>query len=226
MHWAAAWGFRILGADAQNAVPALIQIVEQHISEDSQAAACLALTGMGPEAARTAIPLLLRDAASTNAEVRFSAVHALSFAQIEPSQVVPALVKSLSDPFIWVRERAARGLGNFGTNAHEAVPALMLLLIDPNWGVRCDATNALKKIDPETVPNAAVVPALIKLLSDTNIFVRRRAARRLGDFGPNAQQAVPALVGMLNDQDEFARDAGTNALKAIDPEAAAKAGVK
>jgi len=45
-------------------------------------------------------------------------------------------------------------------------------------------------------------------------------------FGPDARIAVPALVELLNDPDLEVRGRATNALKAIDPEAAAKAGVK
>jgi HEAT repeat protein len=63
-------------------------------------------------------------------------------------------------------------------------------------------------------------------LSDTNFTVRVGAARGLGRFGADAHQAVPALVGLLSDANPFVRDAVSNALKEIDPEAAAKAGVK
>jgi hypothetical protein len=52
------------------------------------------------------------------------------------------------------------------------------------------------------------------------------------DFGPDAKIAVPALVEFLNapsvnrPYDYFSSSLATNALKAIDPEAAAKAGVR
>ena len=70
------------------------------------------------------------------------------------------------------------------------------------------------------------MPALAKLLSDTNINVRYAAARGIQHFGTNAHQAVPALVLSLRDSSSGVRYAATDALKAIDPEAAAKAGVK
>jgi len=41
-----------------------------------------------------------------------------------------------------------------------------------------------------------------------------------------ASIAVPVLVKLLNDPDALVRRSAANALKAIDPEAAAKAGVK
>jgi HEAT repeat protein len=63
-------------------------------------------------------------------------------------------------------------------------------------------------------------------LSDTNHVVRTLAAQGLGWYGAEARQAVPVLVPLLNDPYRFARVAATNALKKIDPKAAAKAGVK
>jgi HEAT repeat protein len=71
-----------------------------------------------------------------------------------------------------------------------------------------------------------VVPALVKSLSDTNYSVRMLATIGLGYFGTNAQQAVPALVPMLSDPDLDIRRTAAYDLEAIDPGAAAKAGVK
>ena len=52
------------------------------------------------------------------------------------------------------------------------------------------------------------------------------AAWALAGCRTNAQPAVPALLLLLSDQKEEVRKAATNAIKAIDPEAAARAGVK
>jgi HEAT repeat protein len=71
-----------------------------------------------------------------------------------------------------------------------------------------------------------VVPALTACLSDTNVVIRRAAAEGLGRFGTNALWAVPVLVPLLREPDRNVRRAARNAFKVIDPEAAAKAGVK
>jgi hypothetical protein len=71
-----------------------------------------------------------------------------------------------------------------------------------------------------------VVPALLKALGDKNLNNRVRVAQGLGRFGTNAQQAVPALTLLLNDPDFSLRYLATNTLKAIDPAAAARAGVQ
>ena len=57
--------------------------------------------------------------------------------------------------------------------------------------------------------------------------VRTGAFMALQDFGPNAKSALPVLVEFfINAQDSSERSYAANALKAIDPEAAAKAGVR
>ena len=55
---------------------------------------------------------------------------------------------------------------------------------------------------------------------------RLMAAEALGKFGVEAKVVAPVLLQMLNDPESSVRREATNALKTIDPEAAAKAGVK
>ncbi len=65
-----------------------------------------------------------------------------------------------------------------------------------------------------------------KLLSDNDCHCRVIGALGLGRLGTNAQQAVLALPLRLNDRECVVRYDVTNALKAIDPEAAIRAGVQ
>jgi HEAT repeat protein len=85
---------------------------------------------------------------------------------------------------------------------------------------------ALLSVDAEHADRRLVVPSLVKALADTNFVIRLVAARGLGLFGTNAQPAVPVLVRLLNDRNSRVRPDATNALRKIDPEAAARAGVK
>jgi HEAT repeat protein len=146
-------GFEILGADAQQAVPALIKIYEQHNSPLLPDYASLALIAIGPEAA---IPLFVRDTGSSNLIVREGAVMALWNVYTEPRLIVPALAKLLSDTNINVRYAAARGIQHFGTNAQQAAPALVPMLSDPDTRIRRAAAIALKAIDPEAAAKAGV----------------------------------------------------------------------
>ena len=75
-------------------------------------------------------------------------------------------------------------------------------------------------------PPQQVMPVLLKALGDRNLSDRVRVAQALGRMGTNALPAVPTLVSLLNDPNFSLRCLVTNTLKAIDPEAAAKAGVR
>jgi HEAT repeat protein len=67
---------------------------------------------------------------------------------------------------------------------------------------------------------------LTNALHDPSSYVQNAAVQQLGMFGRDAKLAVPALVEFLNaSHDDVNKFNATNALKAIDPEAAAKAGV-
>ncbi len=70
------------------------------------------------------------------------------------------------------------------------------------------------------------MPALTEALRDPVLSVRANAAAGLGAFGTAAEQAVPALVEALKDRDTSMKQAAASSLRSIDPEAAARAGVK
>jgi HEAT repeats len=140
-------GFQILGADAKEAVPALIAIYEQKLSDSSQSSAVEALGAIGPEAS-AAVPALLRGAVGSNSLVRARTIDALGQIHADPETVVPTLVQSLGDADRGVRLIAMRALGNFGSNAQQAIPVLTVLLQDPDKLVSKSAEQAIKQIAP------------------------------------------------------------------------------
>jgi HEAT repeat protein len=72
-----------------------------------------------------------------------------------------------------------------------------------------------------------VIPILIGYLIDgKEQALRYGALWSLRQFGPAAKPAVPNLLKLINDVNASVRSEATNALIAIDPEAAAKAGVQ
>jgi len=154
-NYAAMKGFRVLGADARDAVPALVKILEQNISEDSQYYTAVSLGSIGPSA-KEATPGLLRIAADTKNRSRRPAAQALAKIQAEPELAVPVLIKLLQDPKPGVRLGAADSLRLFGTDAKSAVPALINTLQDVENTVRDYATNALKAIDPEAAAKVGI----------------------------------------------------------------------
>jgi HEAT repeat protein len=88
-------------------------------------------------------------------------------------------------------------------------PAWQGLLADlasPLAGTRLQAVDALGETkDP------AVVPHLLPILKDPDIFVRMSVARVLGDLG--SLDAVPALIDALEDPEAAVREASIVALK-------------
>jgi len=223
-HMRAEKGFKALEADASNAVPALIEIYEQNSDPSARRSATNVLVGIDPSA-KQAIPTLVRSATSTNSDVRAFALYTLGRMALEPELVDPVLIRGLHDPDRDVRSQAAYGLSSLafmGGDAKPAVPALIEALQDSDPGVRGGAALALGHIHSET---STVVPALIKSLHDGEVFVRAQAAAALGKFGTYGKPAVGPLVELLGETTQDARNAVSKALRAIDPEAAAKAGV-
>jgi hypothetical protein len=155
LHEEAVLGFELLGADAQQAVPALIRLYEQDISPESQEAICRALDAIGPGTLKMGTVSFLRRMAGSNAYERRIAIDALARADADPQQVVPTLLKALSDTNAHVRLCAACALARYGTtNAQRAVPTLLLWLRDPVY--HAAAGDALKAIDPEAAAAAGV----------------------------------------------------------------------
>jgi HEAT repeat protein len=156
LNWRACQAFRVLGAEAQSAVPALIEIANQNISPSSRYCAIRAVGSIGPSA-NGAVPALLRWAINPDAGVRCSAIFALGKIGAEPDRVVPVLMNALHDPRPDVRINAVRALVQFGPKARLAVPALLEILSTAQDGTqRSHAEYVLKAIDPEAATKAGV----------------------------------------------------------------------
>lgn len=146
---------------------------------------------------------------------------------VEAKRSVPALIALLNDKNLEVRYTAVFVLRSLGPVAGDALPSLIKCLKDPEFTVQSDAILGLGEIhqDPERV-----IPILVKLLDAPQnpqhaVIIRAVAIWSLRQFGAQAKPAVPSLLKLLNDSHASIRSDVTNALKAIDPEAAAKAGV-
>ena len=122
------------------------------------------------------------------------------------------------------RVQAINDLGSLGPRAKAAAPALLAAL-DHKDDVLCGpAATALVKIqaDPDQV-----IPLLIGCLVDREGRGRPDVVEALGEFGPKARAAVPVLIKLLADRSSKDIAAAVPiALKNIDPDAAAQAGVK
>ncbi|MDB6022642.1 MAG: putative lyase [Pedosphaera sp.] len=250
----AAYGFFALGPDAKNAVPGLaVLLKDDDAAVRSTAAYCLALIG---SAAQAAVPDLINELERKGADhdEMFMAAYVLGEIGPPARASVPALNAALTNWSGWGREAVQAALikmqaaplspfieqlkdtsnftnwvyamevvSNCGTNSGPAVPILVSELTQTNERVPYRVLGALGQIHQDA---DLCVPALVPFLEHRNKNVRENSISALRHFGKAAQPAVPALIRCLNDPDDSVRSAATNALRRIDPEAAAKAGVK
>jgi HEAT repeat protein len=139
-------------------------------------------------------------------------------------EIVPALVKALSDDDAMVRRGAVLALGYAKPRTAtvvETVTAMVKLLKDKDRMVRYDACDSLGQMHKDA---AAAAPALVESLKDEEVSVRCHAGWALGAIGPAAASAVPELIKALKDKRQGdSRYAAASALGEIGP--AAKAAV-
>jgi hypothetical protein len=109
-------------------------------------------------------------------------------------------------------------------SAKEAIPPLLQWATNADPWVRYEALPAFTYDHDEP---EKVVPLLTVALRDPSPSVQNIAIQALGTFGPHARSAVPALLDFLNTSQNGANNYDVSVvLKEIDPEAAARAGMK
>jgi HEAT repeat protein len=165
---AASRAFIALGDGAKDAVPALVRMYDENITDESRSAIEDALAWIGP-ASKPAISVLMRGATNTTPRVRADAYWALGDIHAEPALCVPFLIQGLNDSYYWARLSAAHALGMFGTNAQPAIPALKELAKLPSptqankselLQVTLEARKALARIAaPTNAPATEPVPS-------------------------------------------------------------------
>jgi HEAT repeat protein len=209
------------GAEAAAAVPVLVE--EMRGTSAYRFKAAEALARIDPGRARKAAAPVLRGLLETPA---FRVAAASALLRVEPGskEALAVLQAALADPNLYIRQQVADVLGSAGPEARGAVPALRKALKDESPAVRLNAAAALWRV---TGDGKSALPVLVAALKrEEPLPLRVQAARKLGEVGPAAKAAVPALLEAWRDPDTSAQNFAAIALKAIDPEAAAKAGVR
>jgi HEAT repeat protein len=140
-----AFALGVLGAEAEPAVPELVQLVQHDSEPKVRSTAVAALGAIGP-AAREAVPALARCLKDPDRMIEYQATQAL--AAIGPEDV-PALVELLKDENARVRAEAIFLLGQWGAGAKSAVPALMNALNDREPTNRSLAALSLGHMGPD-----------------------------------------------------------------------------
>ncbi len=149
---------------------------------------------------------------SRKARERVKAVNKLG--RIKKAEVVPLLIKALSDSDGDVRRAAADVLWRLGDLSEPAREPLMKLLDDPVPGVRVRAASALGMLG---VSKDRLVTARVAGLEARRLRDRILAARGLVGFVPNADLVAPVLdVAAAEAKVRFESELGKRYLNPID----------
>ena len=254
-HVLARIGFKILGPQARAAVPELVRLLKDD-DEDVRITAAYCLGFIGPVAESAVPDLINEFDREKSAATNGYFVAAFALGQIGPSAqaAIPSLKAGLTNNSQDCRAISQIALINIhaisispvieqlkdtanvaqwtdaieitrwcGTNAIPAVPLLISALNCTNSSIQSQSLSALGLLHQE--PDVCV-PAIVRFLSAKDDYLRQNAVYALRDFGRAAKPAVPALLRCLDDPEDAVRIRATNALREIDPEAAAKAGIK
>jgi HEAT repeat protein len=207
---AAAGALGLIGPDAAEGVPVLIQAL-QDASPLTRSEAALALGRIKPGAPEVAAALA-EVMADQDYSVRARAAGALGECAKSSKEAVAALEKALADGKKEVRYSAFRSLGNGGG---AAVPVLVAALGSPEAWNRKYAARALGDAAKGKGGEAAVA-ALVEALADADAEVRREAVWSLALIGGGAGSAESALKkAETRDADYVVRYAAGEALKRI-----------
>ncbi len=192
------------GSHAEEIVPALVSVLNDK-DESVGWYAGNALFRIG----EPAVPHLIDALDSENDITGWRAMNVL---EKLGHRAVPDLIRSLEHKKSNVRFKAARALGNAGTESEKAVTALIAAVKDSDVRVKNSSVKALRRIGPAAKD---AVPALINMLKDDDKNVAASAAGALGSIGTEAENAVPALIDTLKDC--YVRWSSADALVKIGP---------
>jgi HEAT repeat protein len=182
-------------------LPAFDHLVRA-LSDDDESvrdAASQAIVAMGKEALPRIIGLLK----SENERARWAGVGLLFCDSLRSPEIMPKVLKCLSDPSPNVRGHVIYCLGNICIGEKRAHPGLIRALDDRDPSLR---EHAIFYLGHASLDSDRVVPHLRKAIGDPDTRVRAAAASALGDLGPGAVDATLDLIRALKkDQNEVRR---------------------
>jgi hypothetical protein len=210
------------GTEAKQAIPALQEYLKR--PDLTRARAADALVQIAPDQAKELVYPAMEPWLSQQAFFSTpAALVVLKFDQ-ENQKAFDALVQGLKDSGDYNRQNAADALAKTGTIGKKAIPALKDALKDTAPNVRTRAALALWKIDNQSAE--IVLPVLIDGLRAKGLsHLRVLAVNVVAELGGDAKKVIPELLELRKDRDLALRNAATEAIKKIDPDAYAKIGM-
>jgi HEAT repeat protein len=196
-----------LGGVASDSVPTLVGLLPT-TEPPLQTAVTAALGAMG-DRARSALPELEKSLAHENANTRAAALTAFSRIENSNDRKLEVLTAALEDGEAQVRVAAIDELGEMGRAAEPAAEKLYELTEDSP-----QREQALEVLAGMRIRS---VPLLTRALGNSDPYVRRYAAERLGELGKRSTGALPLLRELREkDEEDFVRRAARSALRDIE----------
>ena len=176
---------------------------------DVRGAASEALVRRGEKS----VPALVCELDDPDPQARSLAAHVLGRIGPAAHDARTALLRvATADPADFVREQAARTLGEIGRDDPAATDDLVRMLEAGDAAERVAAARAVAFVGDGA---ARAVPGLTRALGDPDAKLREEAAEALGGIGAPSKPAVPALLDLLRDPDPKVRSEADEALRKI-----------
>lgn len=210
----AARALAAMGSAAEKAIPALSKALGSGDGAVAQEAGnALVAIGVG------SVPTLIERVAKGDASVSHRAATLLGRIGPGAKGAVPALQKALqSDDGKLINAAAAAVIKIDSSTEGEAIAAVAKAVRSADEGAARDAIAMLQRSAPK-IKSASVrgnaVQALVSVLENGSLDMKRRATYCLGSFGPDAEEAVPMLQEAAMGVDM--KEAAVAALKKIAP---------
>jgi HEAT repeat protein len=203
------------GSDARESVPALLEaLIDKSNDRFTRSYAAISLGRVGGDA-EAIVPSLVKVLGEEgNPDVREVVLDIVGQFGNQATEAVAVVTKTLKDPQIGVRRKAAVVLGKIGPEAKTSIPDLReVLKKETDKVLICSVIRTLGGFGKDA--REAVPDLIAKCKADMFLEIRLAAIEELGHIGPDAKDAIAILTQAQKDGRTDIREAATEALKKI-----------
>jgi HEAT repeat protein len=200
------------GPDAEPAIPALLQMLDDRSGEFRSLVGSV-LCQLGPDA-KTATPGLVRLLQEKKARNPEMVVKILGRIGPDAADALPVLVKALENRSLC--DAAVQAICAQGPSAKDAIPAIRQAIRDAEAHEEGGTCRSFALFEPLTKLGSDAVPLLVEFLEDKDVSFQLCSAHALGRMGAGAKAAVPALMKALKSDAPAVRGEAAQALWKIE----------
>ena len=192
------------GADADPAVPKLVELLDDRSPEYRHLISYWILAQIAPDA-KSVVPAMIKLLKDKRARDPNDVIEVIQYAGPRAKDAVPVLTDALADDKLAMR--AIRGAFAIGPAAKGAIPAIgkAVRKLDDDE----NSIGWLNQLGPDAVP------LLCELLDEKSSSRKISAIESIKNVGSDAKSAVPQLAKLVKHNDEKVRLASAQALWAL-----------